>query len=1018
MFNPVELLVADLRLRQSWTRLQRRIENALASVSDGLVKVRSDDTTPNYLSDKIVGGIGGVTPAVLNPGGDEKLEISVPSLPGPIARTLTVGLSGGVDYTSLKAAIDAAILGGASATSPWLVKVYPGTYVEQPMVIQPGICLVAEANRITTAIIQAANPAADLFTCSGGYIAGIRAEGVTDPARALFRCATNLTRTVFHGVGIRACSTGIAVSGGAAAIITNFSATIEGPGQGITTAISVIDANSYLAILGAFFSVPPAVLPGYGAVNPIQTCIACRNGANANVTGAVFLVAHNDNTADAVFVDGGARIALFSSECEGCANGVHIGAAGANTRAIVQGARFVGNVNNGVCDSATGVFLVSAAADDVKLVAVPGTKLSGLIQTLAGTETLLAGDVNYSYPNGTSLSLEEYLHEFGSTGLAYGGEVTVAGPLSVNVAAGEGYCSRIAQHDIENVEWSAVAGLALTDNAINYVYYDEASASVTASVASPGSSDILLATVVAQSGAIKYLHKTRNVLYQPEQTLHDYLVHTRRIIWSSGLAVSAGSGPLKFNVASGSYYVATELISVSGAADAQFWYYYGPGSTSQVPGLQSVLDNTQYDNYGVLTAMTAGWFRADTIIITSDNVVSVVYGTRQFATQAEAEDPSNAQPIPDFLSPTGCYTFLAIVQQGAGIVSFFDVRSGGVSGPGGGSGTNNHSALLNLLADDHPQYLRTDGVRAMTGPLDVGGNGIVNPGLVDGVNVPAHGSRHNPGAVDAIATGTPVSVLAGVAPSPGTAPSVSLSDHQHGIAVGIPVGIGTANLPGTSSSVSASDHQHNHGAQTDPTHHAVVTPFANGFMSAADKSKLDGISPTVVDATDTILSPVLTTGSAATFTLANTYSGATFNVPRDCAFANAYVRLTASNAGSIVRVTIYQRADGNSGVASLVATGSAIATGGATSLVIPLAGSLVRGIAYVLVGRDNATTSTMRTYGNTAMDGLNQNVPAGKAPVSFTTAIASNGAPPATFDPTVNATASSGTTAAVIRLGA
>lgn len=52
------------------------------------------------------------------------------------------------------------------------------------------------------------------------------------------------------------------------------------------------------------------------------------------------------------------------------------------------------------------------------------------------------------------------------------------------------------------------------------------------------------------------------------------------------------------------------------------------------------------------------------------------------------------------------------------------------------------------------QYLRTDGSRAMTGSLDVGGNDIGNVGNVDGVDVSTHAARHAGGGADAIAAAT------------------------------------------------------------------------------------------------------------------------------------------------------------------------------------------------------------------------------------------------------------------------
>jgi len=56
---------------------------------------------------------------------------------------------------------------------------------------------------------------------------------------------------------------------------------------------------------------------------------------------------------------------------------------------------------------------------------------------------------------------------------------------------------------------------------------------------------------------------------------------------------------------------------------------------------------------------------------------------------------------------------------------------------------------------------------------------------------------------------------------------------------GTPSTIGTANSAGTSPNLASLDHVHAHGAQTDGTLHAAATTSVAGFMSAADKTKLD-----------------------------------------------------------------------------------------------------------------------------------------------------------------------------------
>lgn len=53
--------------------------------------------------------------------------------------------------------------------------------------------------------------------------------------------------------------------------------------------------------------------------------------------------------------------------------------------------------------------------------------------------------------------------------------------------------------------------------------------------------------------------------------------------------------------------------------------------------------------------------------------------------------------------------------------------------------------------------------------------------------------------------------------------------------------VGTANAAGTSTNFAREDHVHYHGLQTDGTLHAAVTTSVNGFMSAADKTKLNAL---------------------------------------------------------------------------------------------------------------------------------------------------------------------------------
>lgn len=101
-------------------------------------------------------------------------------------------------------------------------------------------------------------------------------------------------------------------------------------------------------------------------------------------------------------------------------------------------------------------------------------------------------------------------------------------------------------------------------------------------------------------------------------------------------------------------------------------------------------------------------------------------------------------------------------------------------------------------------------------------------------------------------TAAPGTILPDDAAAEGVATSLSRSDHKHAIATDVPVDVGTANSEGVSTSFARADHVHDHGTQPlgAGTDHALATADPGGvagFMSPADKAKLDGITAGAAD---------------------------------------------------------------------------------------------------------------------------------------------------------------------------
>jgi hypothetical protein len=84
-----------------------------------------------------------------------------------------------------------------------------------------------------------------------------------------------------------------------------------------------------------------------------------------------------------------------------------------------------------------------------------------------------------------------------------------------------------------------------------------------------------------------------------------------------------------------------------------------------------------------------------------------------------------------------------------------------------------------------------------------------------------------------------------------------------------PANVGITAAVGVGTTAARSDHVHAHGAQTDGTlHAAVVAAGASGFMTGADKTKLDGISTGAAALTSTV--PVNADAAAAAVGVATT----------------------------------------------------------------------------------------------------------------------------------------------------
>lgn len=177
------------------------------------------------------------------------------------------------------------------------------------------------------------------------------------------------------------------------------------------------------------------------------------------------------------------------------------------------------------------------------------------------------------------------------------------------------------------------------------------------------------------------------------------------------------------------------------------------------------------------------------------------------------------------------------------------------AGNGGGSSgisftPSAHGALTGLLGDDHPQYLRTDGARTLTGNLAVA-SGIT----IDGIDISAHATNpaahHDPVTVGAGLglSGQQVSLTTPGGLSATTTNSASGS-HTHAIATGTAstLTVASTNTTGTGTNLARADHTHAITSSSNPGAAAsILATDASGYLSLVRLVTTDRVRTPLID---------------------------------------------------------------------------------------------------------------------------------------------------------------------------
>ncbi|MEX0930736.1 MAG: hypothetical protein WDZ68_00405, partial [Candidatus Paceibacterota bacterium] len=432
---------------------------------------------------------------------------------------------------------------------------------------------------------------------------------------------------------------------------------------------------------------------------------------------------------------------------------------------------------------------LSGNVDTAKMLIAPTANFSILLSSPdpANKGVAIVGPIFIGNDTSTVVDIEDLLLDGLPLGVMEGGVLSDAGGFDVDITAGFGYVKAgdAVGEQMFRVEWLAQT-VTLPANESNFVMVNT-DGDVFFTATSPGLiSAIELGRVITNNVNIKVISQVPNSAHHPISKIDRALRDAFGAVYRTGSLVAENAVTARaLDVGSGTYFLSYLRFNPSGGTPITFSQVnHSSGSIVFLDG-ETQVNNTQYDDGTNLVALSAGFFAKHTLYVSGEagnEKYFLIISQEEFPDQVTAE----AGGIP--ISPSsffGSVVLIAsiIVQQGnANIVQINDERPTLAFKASSISATSEHGNLFGLADDDHPQYLLTDGSRSLSGNLDLATFDIINVGTVNGVVVEAHGSRHSPNGVDAIATAAPTTALSPTTVNEvGIEDSLARSDHVHEI---------------------------------------------------------------------------------------------------------------------------------------------------------------------------------------------------------------------------------------------
>ncbi len=538
---------------------------------------------------------------------------------------------GAGQFSSIKEAVDS--ITTATSSSPWIVQVYPGEYVEDTIVLKEYVTVAGVDKRRVK--IVANDPDVNLIEgVPAAAITNVSLIGATGTGACAIYYEPYQSLDTFRAYSIH--------------FGNNYTFVKLQLNSGVTFGVVDLDDSTTEILIS---SVRPFVCTSAGGLSYLyittfrtqfvyapEVAITCH-GPGAYVGTWNSLFARPPTSADSsvgMSVYDGGELIIQNTELSYWGTGLLAPNTGSAPIIFAEAAFFNSTIDIDIQHPGT-TGSISGSAERERVFINSSAPISVAYSHNKTPGMTITGDLFLGTTNNNTTSVTDLIQLSSPTGVLSGGVISRgASALQVDISAGFGYLIDTVTEKDAKVEWSTTVITLPDDSPTIFIYIDNTGTPTFGTSQPDLVKTILLGRAYTASGTIEFITQIPISSNSAATYLDNFLRVALGPIFGTGALVSENASVnRKLDVTAGIYYYSKLDILVIGGTPVAFGeVYHVSGSFVGIPASSSIVNNTQYDNLTNLVNLTSGYYTKHTLYVGgqgSEQVYILLFGQSEYA---------------------------------------------------------------------------------------------------------------------------------------------------------------------------------------------------------------------------------------------------------------------------------------------------------------------------------------------------------------------------------------------------